>query len=205
MTKGVQMRAAGDGAVLTLMGDVGFEITARGVADALKAAGKGPLTVSLHSYGGDALAGVAIHNMLARHPAQKTVVVEGVAASAASLIAMAGDRIVMPSNALMMIHEAWGLAMGDSDDMRKQADVLDHVSGAYRRTYAARSGRTEDEVAALMAAETWWRRGSQPRPPRRSKCVPWPSRMAVSPGRRRHSPPSSTTRRPSRSTRRRSA
>jgi ATP-dependent protease ClpP protease subunit len=154
--KGVQMRAAGESAVLSLMGDVGWDITPKGVADALKGAGKGPLTVSLHSYGGDALAGVAIHNMIARHPGAKTVIIEGVAASAASLIAMAGDRIVMPSNALMMIHEAWGLAMGDSEDMRKQADVLDTVSGAYRRTYAARSGKTEDEVAALMAAETWF-------------------------------------------------
>lgn len=154
--KGVQMRAAGESAVLSLMGDVGWDITPKGVADALKGAGKGPLTVSLHSYGGDALAGVAIHNMIARHPGAKTVIIEGVAASAASLIAMAGDRIVMPSNALLMIHEAWGLAMGDSEDMRKQADLLDTVSGAYRRTYAARSGKTEDEVAALMAAETWF-------------------------------------------------
>ena len=154
--KGVQMRAAGEGAVLTLMGDVGWDITAKGVADALKGVGKGPLTISLHSYGGDALAGVAIHNMLARHPGAKTVIVEGCAASAASLIAMAGDRIVMPSNALMMIHEAWGVAVGDSDSMRKQAEVLDSVSGAYRGTYAARSGKTEDEVAALMAAETWF-------------------------------------------------
>lgn len=154
--KGVQMRAAGEAAVLTLMGDVGWDITAKGVAEALRQAGKKPLTVSLHSYGGDALAGVAIHNMLARHDAPKTVIVEGVAASAASLIAMAGDRIVMPSNALMMIHEAWGLAVGDSDDMRKQAEVLDTVSAAYRRTYAGRTGKDEDEIAALMAAETWF-------------------------------------------------
>ena len=154
--KGVQMRAAAGNAVLSLMGDVGWDITAKGVAEALKGATKGPLTISLHSYGGDALAGVAIHNMLARHQGQKTVVIEGVAASAASLIAMAGDRIVMPSNALMMIHEAWGAAVGDSEDMRKQAEVLDQVSGAYRRTYAARTGKTEDEIAALMAAETWF-------------------------------------------------
>ena len=155
--KGVQMRAGGDGAaVLTLMGDVGADITPQAVAEALKKAGEGPVTVSLHSYGGDALAGVAVHNMLARHPGPKTVIVEGVAASAASLIAMAGDRIVMPANALMMIHEAWGLAIGDSEEMRKQADLLETVSGAYRRTYAARSGLPEEEVAALMRAETWF-------------------------------------------------
>ena len=155
--KGVQMRAAADGALtLSLMGDVGWDITPNGVAAALKGADKKALTVSIHSYGGDALAGVAIHNMLARHPGQKTVVVEGVAASAASLIAMAGDRIVMPENAFLMIHEAWGGAVGDAATMRDQADVLDMVSGAYRRTYAARSGKSEDDIAALMAAETWF-------------------------------------------------
>jgi ATP-dependent protease ClpP protease subunit len=157
MTKGVQMRAAADGApTLALMGDVGWDITPAGVSAALKGAGKGPITISLHSYGGDALAGVAIHNIIARHPGAKTVVVEGVAASAASLIAMAGDRIVMPDNALMMIHEAWGGAIGDATTMREQADVLDLVSGAYRKTYAAKTGKPEEEIAALMAADTWF-------------------------------------------------
>lgn len=155
--KGVQMRAAPDGAVtLALMGEVGWDITPAAVAEALKGARKQPVTVSLHSYGGDAMAGIAIHNMLARHDGQKTVIVEGIAASAASLIAMAGDRIVMPSNALMMIHDAWGGAVGDAAEMRQQADVLDAVSAAYRRTYAARTGKDEDEIAALMATETWF-------------------------------------------------
>ena len=154
----VQMRAAaGDApATLTLMGDVGFDITASGVATALKGlAEDAPLTVSLNSYGGDALAGIAIHNMLARRKRKPTMIVEGIAASAASLIAMAGERIVMPANAFLMIHEAWGAAMGDADTMRGQAEVLEQISGAYRRTYAARTGLEEQEVAAMMAAETW--------------------------------------------------
>lgn len=154
----VQMRAAaGDApAMLTLMGDVGWEITASGVAAALKnVADDAPLTVSLNSYGGDALQGIAIHNILARRKGKKRMVVEGIAASAASLIAMAGDEIVMPANAFLMIHEAWGAAIGDADTMRGQAEVLEQISGAYRRTYAARTGLEEEEVAALMAAETW--------------------------------------------------
>jgi ATP-dependent protease ClpP protease subunit len=154
----VQMRAATGGApaTLTLMGDVGFDITASGVATALKGlADDAPLTVSLNSYGGDALAGIAIHNMLARRQRKPTMIVEGIAASAASLIAMAGERIVMPSNAFLMIHEAWGAAVGDADTMRGQAEVLEQISGAYRRTYAARTGLEEQEVAAMMAAETW--------------------------------------------------
>jgi ATP-dependent protease ClpP protease subunit len=152
----VQMRADAERATLTLMGDVGFEIQPAAVAAALRQAGKRPLTVHVHSYGGDALAGIAIHNMISRHEGAKTVVVEGIAASAASLIAMAGDRIVMPANAFLMIHEAWGLAVGGADALRGQADLLDMISAAYRRTYAARSGKDEDEVAALMAAETWF-------------------------------------------------
>jgi ATP-dependent protease ClpP protease subunit len=152
----VEIHAAAEAATLTLMGDVGYEITPVAVAAALKAAGGKRLTINLHSYGGSAFDGIAVHNMLARYPGQKTVVVEGVAASAASLIAMAGDRIVMPNNAYLMIHEAWGLAMGGAEAMRDSAALLDQVSASYRRTYAARSGKPEDEIAALMAAETWF-------------------------------------------------
>jgi len=154
----VQMRAAADqAAVLSLLGDVGWEITPAGVAAELKKlSANQPLTISINSYGGDALAGIAIHNMLARHAGPKTVIVEGIAASAASLIAMAGDRIIMPGNAFLMIHEAWGGALGDAETMRQQADVLDQISGAYRRTYAGKSGKDEETVAALMRAETWF-------------------------------------------------
>lgn len=141
---------------ITLHGDVGYEITPAALAAQLRGvAADAALTVSLHSYGGDALAGIAVHNMLARHKGPKTVVVEGIAASAASLIAMAGDTIVMPDNAFLMIHNAWGLSMGDADTLRGTADVLDQVSGAYRRTYAARTGLDEASVTALMDAETW--------------------------------------------------
>lgn len=154
----VQMRAAADqAAVLSLFGDVGWEITPAGVAAELKKlSANQPITISINSYGGDALAGIAIHNMLARHAGPKTVIVEGIAASAASLIAMAGDRIVMPGNAFLMIHEAWGGALGDAETMRQQANVLDQISAAYRRTYAGKSGKTEEAVAALMSAETWF-------------------------------------------------
>jgi ATP-dependent protease ClpP protease subunit len=154
----VQMRAAADqAAVLSLLGDVGWEITPAGVAAELKKlSANQPLTISINSYGGDALAGIAIHNMLARHAGPKTVIVEGIAASAASLIAMAGDRIIMPGNAFLMIHEAWGGALGDAETMRQQADVLDQISAAYRRTYAGKSGKDEETVAALMRAETWF-------------------------------------------------
>ncbi|MFT8247336.1 head maturation protease, ClpP-related [Roseomonas sp. BN140053] len=141
---------------LRLHGDIGGEITVAGVAASLEKAGRSTLAISLNSYGGDALAGIAIHNLLARHPGQKTVTIEGVAASAASLVAMAGERIVMPSNAFLMIHNAWTLAMGDEREMDRTGELLRQVSGALRRTYAARTGKSEAEVAELMAAETWF-------------------------------------------------
>lgn len=140
---------------LTLHGVVGDDFTSATVATALRAAGGGPLIVSLHSFGGDALAGIAVHNLLARHPGRKTVIVEGVAASAASLIAMAGDDIVMPENAFLMVHNAWGLAAGDAEDMRDYARLLEQISTAYRDTYARRTGRPEAEVQEIMDAETW--------------------------------------------------
>lgn len=153
---GTTHRAAGGRANLQLFGDVGYEITAGGVAKALKDAGDGPITIQLNSYGGDAAAGIAIHNMLARHKGEKTVIIEGLAASAGSLIAMAGDNIVMPENAFLMIHNAWGMTMGEAEDMRSQAEVLDMISAAYRDTYAKKSGLSGDDVAALMSATTWF-------------------------------------------------
>jgi len=156
---GVQMRAAAGAearAELVLFGDVGWEITPAAVAAAMKGLGKAePLTVRVNSFGGSAFDGIAIHNMLARHQGEKTVIVEGVAASAASLIAMAGDRIVMPENAMLMIHNAAGGVLGGAEDMRRYAGLLDSISAAYRATYAARTGRGEDEIKDLMDAETW--------------------------------------------------
>lgn len=141
---------------LLLHGDVGREFTVSSVAEALRTMPNGPLSISLHSFGGDALAGIGIHNLLARHPGTKTVIIEGVAASAASLIAMAGDRRVMPSNAFLMIHDPVGGAHGSAEWLRSQADLIESVGATYRRTYAARTGQSETDVAAWMAQETWF-------------------------------------------------
>jgi ClpP class serine protease len=81
--------------------------------------------------------------------------VDGLAASAASIIAMAGDQIVMADNSLLMIHNAWTMAIGDANAMRKMADTLDTVSGALVETYTKRSGQSAEDVRAMMDAETW--------------------------------------------------
>lgn len=154
---GARLRAAAGGAELTLFGDVGWDITVAGVARALAGvAADAPLTVRINSFGGSAFEGVAIHNALARHRGPKTVIIEAIAASAASLVAMAGDEIVMPENAFLMIHNAWGAAAGDAGEMRDYAQLLDQISAAYRDTYARRTGRPADEITAIMDAETWF-------------------------------------------------
>lgn len=152
----VELLAESGGSLrLGLYGEVGWEITTAGVTRALSEAGGKPITISVDSYGGDALQGIAIHNILARYPGKKTAVIEGVAASAASLFPLAADTRIMPSNGFLMIHNAWGGVMGDADDMRGQADVLERISAAYRRTYSANTALNEDEVQQMMSAETW--------------------------------------------------
>lgn len=115
------------------------------------------IRLALHSPGGDALDGVAMHTMLAAHPARVEVRVDGMALSAASVVAMAGDRIEMATGALMMIHDPWSMAMGGADDLRDQADTLDRVADSLADVYAGRM-RAGDKLRAreLMSAETWF-------------------------------------------------
>ncbi len=114
-------------------------------------------TISLHinSPGGSVFDGVAIYNTLKRHPARLEVDVDGIAASIASVIAMAGDEIRMAANAMMMIHDPYGFSMGDSTDMRKTADLLDQIKGVIVDTYAKRTGQPAADLEAMMSEETW--------------------------------------------------
>lgn len=136
MTLGVMVNAAATMPVLQLYGDVGIDVLASDVARALEQAGGRDITVNLFSYGGDAGEGLAIHDILARYQGKKTVIIDGVAASAGSMVAMAGDRVVMPDNALLMIHNCWSMAAGDAESLRTSAALLDTYSASYRQTYA---------------------------------------------------------------------
>lgn len=129
--------------------------SAKQVREALAAHGGGDIVVNLNSGGGVALEGLAIFNALKQHPGKITVNVDAIAASAASLIAMAGDEIVMRDGALIMIHDPRAGADGTSSDLRKTADRLDVLSTQFRSIYAKRTGRSEKEIGDLMAAETW--------------------------------------------------
>ncbi|GIH23012.1 hypothetical protein Aph01nite_13220 [Acrocarpospora phusangensis] len=118
--------------------------------------------VELHinSPGGDVFEALAIYNALRQHPANIVVMIDGLAASAASFIAQAGDRVVIARNATMMIHEASGLCAGNSADMQQMAEVLDGISANIADVYAQRSGRPVEEWRNLMRAETWYHNGA---------------------------------------------
>ncbi|OXI26872.1 head maturation protease, ClpP-related [Burkholderia sp. AU16482] len=119
------------------------------------AANASAIVVAINSMGGDVFDAFAIYNALRRHAGKVKVRVDGVAASAASLIAMAGDEIVMPENAMLMIHNAHTVTAGEAKDLRRIADLLDNAGDGIVAAYAAKSGQSVDEIRALMDAETW--------------------------------------------------
>lgn len=131
-------------------------VSAKTFGEDLAAMGKlDTINCYVNSGGGDVFEGLAIYNIMARNPAKKNVHVDGLAASIASIICMAGDTITMASNAFMMIHDPWTMAMGDSGDMREMADRLDAVKCQLVDTYAKRTGMKSADVASLMGEETW--------------------------------------------------
>jgi ATP-dependent Clp protease protease subunit len=134
----------------------GGGITGKSVADALtQMKGVKTLDIFINSEGGDVFEAKAIFAQLKRFDAEKTVYVDGIAASAATFIAMAGDKIVTAPAATWMVHDVWSLAMGNSGDMRSMADLLDLESNAIAETYAARTGKTAADMRDLMLKETW--------------------------------------------------
>ena len=115
----------------------------------------GDLTVRINSPGGDVYAGVSIYNALVEHDGKVTVKVDGLAASIASVIAMAGDSIVMNPGAMMMVHKPWTVAMGNSDELEEAAAYLKKVGSSIVPIYTERTGQTEEKVNELLEAETW--------------------------------------------------
>lgn len=115
------------------------------------------INVHINSGGGSVFGGIAIYNILKRHKAEITVYVEGIAASIASVIAMAGDKIIIPANAQMMIHKPSSAVWGNADDMRKQAEILDGCQKVILNTYMqhTKDGVTEEQLNRLIDAETW--------------------------------------------------
>jgi len=152
-----EFRAQAKGAEILIYEEIGaFGIPAKAFLDELKALGPvAELMVRINSPGGSVFDGVAIYNALKRHDATITVWIDGIAASIASMIAMAGDEVVMPENAMFMLHDPSGLVMGTASDMRAMAEALDRMEAGMVAAYRDKSGRDDAEIEALMATETW--------------------------------------------------
>ncbi len=133
----------------------GEGVTARRVASALRTLGAGPVTVNVNSPGGDMFEGLAIYNLLREHKGDVTVKVLGVAASAASIIAMAGDTVQIARAAFFMVHNSWVIAAGNRNDLRETADWLEPFDAAMADIYVARTGAETKTITKLMDAESW--------------------------------------------------
>lgn len=131
-------------------------ISAKSFADEVNKLGKKEtINVRINSYGGSVFDGVAIYNTLKKNNARIEVDVDGIAASIASIIAMAGDDVRMAENGFMMIHDPWTVAAGTSADLRDQADVMDKVRDTLLDTYMKRATVERKEISNMMTDETW--------------------------------------------------
>lgn len=150
--------AAGESpAEILLYDEIGmWGTSASDFAQALLQAGEGPLTLRINSPGGDVFDGYAIYNMLRARTAPVNVVVDGIAASAASFIAMAGSTITMGEPSMLMIHNCWGLCIGDRNAMLDMAATQEKIDGQIAAIYAAKAGKPAADMAAIMDAETWY-------------------------------------------------
>ena len=161
----IRARAAASGvksAEVLIYGDIGASwyedsVLAKDFVLQLATLDAEQITVRINSYGGSVSDGIAIYNAIKRHPAATTVVIDGIAASIASLIAMAGDTVEMSENALLMIHAPWGMTAGNSADLREFAAMLDTWAQAMSTSYAAKSGKAPADMLALLTdGEDHW-------------------------------------------------
>ena len=154
--------AAGDPATVQIFDQIGEDwyggsgLSAKQFSDVLNEIGNGPLLVEINSPGGNVWDGLSIYNQLRGRKAPVTTRVVGIAASIASIIALAGDRVEMADAALMMIHDPSGMASGTSEDMRKMAEALDQHAEVLVGVYNKKTGRSAESIRAAMKAETWF-------------------------------------------------
>lgn len=133
----------------------GEGVTAKRVAAALRNLGAGPVTVNVNSPGGDMFEGLAIYNLLREHKGEVTVKVLGLAASAASIIAMAGDNIQIARAGFFMVHNGWVMVAGNRHDLREIADWMEPFDAAMADIYVSRTGKDLAEIQRQMDGETW--------------------------------------------------
>lgn len=155
--------AGSKSAEIFIYGDIGESwfgesVTAAEFVKEIAALEADEITVRINSYGGSVTDGIAIYNAILRHPAAVTVEIDGIAASIASLIAMAGDTVNIAENALLMVHAPWGGMHGNAAEMRQYADLLDKYADAMTSSYARKTGQDIDTIQALLkdGADHWY-------------------------------------------------
>lgn len=150
------IRAAASGVEILIYEEIGlYGITAKMFMDELRPYRGQDLSIRINSPGGSVFDGLAIYNAIKRHKGNKTVTIDGIAASIASVIAMAGDQIVMPSNAMMMIHDPSAFCIGTAQDMRVMAEALDRIKGSLVTAYTEKSEQESQTVEEMMNEEVW--------------------------------------------------
>lgn len=154
--------ASSDAATISMLDPIGVDpwtgegVTAKRISAALRSIGaETDVTVNINSPGGDVFEGLAIYNLLREHKGTVIVKVLGLAASAASIIAMAGDEVQIARAGFLMVHNTWAVAIGNRNDMRTMADMLEPIDVAMADIYSARSGMDMKKVSKMMDAETW--------------------------------------------------
>lgn len=159
---GVRAAASDDSdSTITIYDVIGYDyltgdgVTANRISAALRSIGPKPVTVYINSPGGDMFEGLAIYNLLREHEEHVTVKVLALAASAASIVAMAGDTVQIARSGFIMVHNSWVVAIGNRHDLREYADTLEPFDRALADIYAARTGAEIGEIQKLMDAETW--------------------------------------------------
>lgn len=159
-----KIKALNEGkAEIFIYSDIGYELwedksTAQLFAEELKSLGENTsIDLHINSNGGDVFDGQAIHTLIKNHKGFVTAYIDGLAASIATVIAMGADKVIMPKNAMMMIHNAWTGLYGNANDLRKMADDLDHINDTIVNTYLAKVKDKADEttIRELMNKESW--------------------------------------------------
>jgi len=153
--------AAEDETSISIFDQIGYDgwtgegTTAKRIAAALRSIGGADVTVNINSPGGDVFEGLAIYNILREYKGAVKVNILGLAASAASFIAMAGDEVRIARAGFLMIHNSWVMAVGNRNDLREVAETLEPFDRAMADIYSARTGQSQEEMLSMMDAETW--------------------------------------------------
>lgn len=153
----IQNKAASDTADIWIYSEIGgYDVNAKSFIDELKEVKDKAINVHINSLGGSVFDGLAIYNALKNHTKKVTTKVEGIAASIASVIAMAGDEIEMAQNSLFMVHNPFTMAGGDANELRQTANVLDKIRDEIANIYSGKTSKDIETMVGLMNAETWF-------------------------------------------------